>query len=169
MCGSFEGDLIRPLGLVTLYFGYVEAEVNSLLAMLRENGVPIAIPALAPLGQRLAEFASTLQGVAGSGAAEVLGLLEESKSLIEQRNALVHASILAKGRVIPNDSARSEFSVTPDQLTALAEQAFHWKERLSAAVQMRLLPALRERAGNGTQPMRIETTPKGRLNPHWLA
>ena len=150
MSGSFEGDLIRPLGLVTLYFGYVEAEVNTLLDQLRGSGVRIEIPSTAPLGQRLAEFGTAVQGLAGSGAAEVLGLLEESKSLIDRRNALVHASILAKGRVIPNDPAKSVFSVTPDELTALAEQAFHWKGRLKAAVQMRLLPALRETARSGT-------------------
>jgi hypothetical protein len=28
---SLEGDLIRPLGLVTLYFGYAEFEVDALL------------------------------------------------------------------------------------------------------------------------------------------
>jgi len=72
-------------------------------------------------------------------------LLEESKLLIDRRNALIHASILAKGRVIPNDSSRLEFSITPEELTALADEAFTWKERLNAAVQLRLLPTLRER------------------------
>lgn len=28
---SFEGDLIRPLGLVTLYFAYAEYELDQLL------------------------------------------------------------------------------------------------------------------------------------------
>jgi len=32
--GAFEGDLIRPLGLVTLYFAYAEGEVDELLAVL---------------------------------------------------------------------------------------------------------------------------------------
>jgi len=150
MGGSFEGDLVRPLGLVSLYFGYAEAEVNLLLTMLQDSGVTIDIPSGAPLGQRLTEFASVVKGMAGSGAAEVLGLLEQSKPLIDRRNALMHASILAKGRVVPNDRAKSEFEVTPDQLEALAEQVFNWKERLNAAVQKRLLPELRRKAGNGT-------------------
>lgn len=150
MSGSFEGDLIRPLGLVTLYFGYVEAEVNALREMLRASGVPIEVSPVAPLGQRLAEFARVVAGLTSSGAPEVLGLLEESESLIGRRNALVHASILAKGRVIPNDPAKSQFSVTAEELTALAEEAFDWKERLSATVQRQLLPALRQRASSGT-------------------
>jgi hypothetical protein len=148
--GTFEGDLIRPLGLVTLYFGYADAQVNLLMSMLQESGVAVEVAPIAPLGQRLKEFASVAAGFPGSSAAEVLGLLEESKTLIEQRNELVHASILAKGRVIPNDPSRAEFRVTPDQLTDLAERAFDWKERLNAAVQLRLLPALRERSRRGT-------------------
>jgi hypothetical protein len=31
---SFEGDLIRPLGLVTLYFGYAEFEIDELVNTL---------------------------------------------------------------------------------------------------------------------------------------
>ncbi|MEQ1803244.1 MAG: hypothetical protein ABL989_15045 [Gammaproteobacteria bacterium] len=146
MSASFDGDLIRPLGLVTLYFGYVEAEVNALVAQLQARGVPIEIPLAAPLGQRLAEFGAVIQGLQNAGASEVLGLLEESRLLIDRRNSLVHASILAKGRVTPNDPSKPEYSVTPDELSALAEEAFHWKERLNAAVQLRLLPTLREQA-----------------------
>jgi hypothetical protein len=51
-----------------------------------------------------------------AAAAEVLGLLEESKQLIEKRNLLVHASVLAQGRVTPNDPEKSEFRVTPEAL-----------------------------------------------------
>src|SRR5262245_8741141 len=150
MSGYFDGDLIRPLGLVTLHFGYAEAQVNRLLVMLRDCGVHIEVSPVAPLGQKLAEITMAVGRLTCAGAAEVLGLLEESKDLIEQRNSLVHASVLAKGRVIPNDPKEPEFYVTPEALTALSEQAFNWKERLNAAVQLRLVPALREKANNGT-------------------
>jgi hypothetical protein len=150
MSGYFEGDLIRPLGLVTLNFGYAEAQVNCLLIMLRDCGVHIEVPPVAPLGQRLTEITVAVGRLTCPGAAEVLGILEESKELVEQRNSLVHASVLAKGRVIPNDPQKSEFHVTPEALTALADQAFNWKERLNAAVQFRLVPALREQTNNGT-------------------
>jgi hypothetical protein len=147
---SFEGDLIRPLGQVTLYFGYVEAEVNGLLRRLREIDVHVDVSAVAPLGQRLTAFALAIQPFQGPAVAEVTALLEESKVLIDRRNALVHAGIYANGRVVPNDPAKPEYLVTPEILTSLAEQAFNWKERLNAAIQLRLLPALRERVGNGT-------------------
>lgn len=57
----------------------------------------------------------------------------------------MHASIFAQGRVAPNDPARPKFMVKAEDLTALAEQAFNWKGRLSAAVQRRLIPELRQR------------------------
>lgn len=145
MNSIFEGDLIRPLGLVTLYFGYVEAEVNTLLDMLRDCGLIVEVSPVAPLGYRLSVFAKGLGEFCCEEGAEVLELLDESKLLIDRRNALIHASIMAKGLVIPNDSSKLEFSVTPEELTALADEAFTWKERLNAAVQLRLLPTLRER------------------------
>ena len=34
MAEAFEGDLVRPLGLVTLYAAYAEGEVDELLSVL---------------------------------------------------------------------------------------------------------------------------------------
>jgi len=150
MSGDFEGDLIRPLGLVTLYFGYAEAQVNLLLGMLKDCGLRIAVSPIAPFGQRLADIKEEVKQLTCAGAAEVLGLLEEARELLEQRNSLVHGCVLAKGRVIPNDSGKSEFYVTPEALKNLADRVFNWKERLNDAVQRRLVPALRERGTNGT-------------------
>jgi hypothetical protein len=135
---------------VTLYFGYVEAEVNGLLKRLQESGVRVDISPAAPLGQRLAEFTLAIQRLQVPAAAEVLALLEEAKPLIDKRNALIHAGIFATGRVVPNDPTKPEYSVTPESLSDLAEEAFSWKERLNAAIQLRLLPALPTGGGNGT-------------------
>lgn len=54
MSSYFEGDLIRPLGLVTLYFGYAEAQVNTLIEMLNECGLKIAVSSRVSLGYRVA-------------------------------------------------------------------------------------------------------------------
>jgi len=35
---SHEGDLVRPLGVVTLYFGYAEYEIDSFLQRLSDAG-----------------------------------------------------------------------------------------------------------------------------------
>jgi hypothetical protein len=76
MSGYFEGDLIRPLGLVTLHFRYAEAQVNWLLGKLRDCGVHIEISPVAPLGQKLGEITVAVRRLTCAGAAEVLGLLQ---------------------------------------------------------------------------------------------
>jgi hypothetical protein len=148
--GAFEGDLMRPLGHVTLYFGYLEADVNGLIKQIQDSGVSVDVLPGAPLGQRLTQFAAAVKRLPGPAAAEVLALLEESKVLVDRRNNLIHAGIYAKGIVIPNDPTKPKYSVTPESLTELAELAFSWKGRLSAAIQLRLLPSLRKGGGNGT-------------------
>lgn len=144
--GSFEGDLIRPLGLVTLYFGHAEFAVNALLASMKEVGLPTEVPAVAPFGQKVACIRKTLGRVQLEGTSQVIEILEAARPLIELRNSLVHSCIVARGRVKPNDGSEREFSVTPQQLTDLADQIFTWKERLSSVFQRQLLPALRIRS-----------------------
>ena len=57
---SFEGDLIRLLGLVTLYFGYAEFEVDALLDALIGVGLAVDSPRNASLGQKLAAVRDVL-------------------------------------------------------------------------------------------------------------
>jgi hypothetical protein len=128
---SFEGDLIRPFGLVTLYFGYAEFEVDALLDALVGVGLAVAIPRIASLGQKLAVVREVLTGRKLAEAGELIAIVDEGRPLIELRNTLVHSSIVAGGRVSPSDKARSDMTVTPEQLTQLADAIFTWKERLS--------------------------------------
>ena len=139
---SFEGDLIRPLGLVTLYFGYAEFEVDALLNALESAGFPITVASTIPLGRKLAVARDVLSRRQIPEAIQVISIIDEAKSMIELRNLLVHSSILAGGRVTPSDKAQHEVTVTPDQLVRLADDIFTWKERLSVARQLKLMPAL---------------------------
>ena len=147
---SFEGDLIRPLGLVTLNFGYVEAAVNELGKSLGTVGSAIDLPQSAPLGQKLEALSIAVRAFIGDGAIEVAKVLESAKPFLERRNSLVHASVLAGGLVKPNDTTKSEWRVSPEELNALANDLFDWKERLSVAAQKWLLPGLRLKASSGT-------------------
>ena len=146
---SFEGDLILPLGLVTLYFGYAEFEVDALLDALVGVGLAVAIPRIASLGQKLAVVREVLSRRKLAEAGELIAIVDEGRPLIELRNTLVHSSIVAGGRVRPSDKARSDMTVTPEQLTQLADAIFTWKERLSATRQLRLMPALQRTEQNG--------------------
>jgi hypothetical protein len=147
---SFEGDLIRPLGLVTLYFGYAEFEVDALLDALIGVGLAVDRPRNASLGQKLAVVREVLSPRKLAEAGELIAIVDEGRPLIEHRNTLVHSSIVAGGRVRPSDKARSDITVTPEQLTQLADAIFTWKERLSATRQLRLMPALQRMEQNGT-------------------
>lgn len=147
---SFEGDLIRPLGLVTLYFGYAEFEVDALLDALIGVGLAVDRPRNASLGQKLAEVSEVLSRQKIAEAGQLIAIVDEGRPLIELRNTLVHSSIVAGGRVRPSDKARADMTVTPEQLTQLADAIFTWKERLSATRQLRLMPALQRMEKNGT-------------------
>jgi c-di-GMP-related signal transduction protein len=142
MNGAYEGDLIRPLGLVTLYFGYAEFEVNSLIKLLGQYGVSIKISDTASLGLRVDAFINALEPLKCDGVVEVLEILAEAKTLLEQRNNLIHGAVFSQGRVVPSNSAKNQFYVTPESLSELADKAFNWKERLNSKIQRRLIPAL---------------------------
>jgi hypothetical protein len=147
---SFEGDLIRPLGLVTLYFGYAEFEVDALLDALIGVGLAVDKPRNASLGEKLAVLRRVLSRQKIAEAGQVIAIADEVRPLIELRNTLVHSSIVAGGCVRPSDKARPDIIVTPEQLTQLAEAIFTWKERLSVARQLQLLPALQRMEHHGT-------------------
>jgi hypothetical protein len=147
---SVEGDLIRPLGLVTLYFGYAEFEVDALLDALIGVGLAADKPRNASLGQKLAVVREVLSRQKIAEATQLIAIVDEVRPLIELRNILVHSSIVAGGRVRPSDKSRSGMTVTPEQLTQLADTIFTWKERLSAARQLQLMPALQRMEYHGT-------------------
>jgi hypothetical protein len=121
---SFEGDLIRPVGLVTLYFGYAEFEVDALLDALKSAGFPIDISSTIPLGRQLAVARDVLSRRKIPEAIQVVSIIDEAKSMIELRNLLVHSSIVAGGRVTPSDKTQTEITVSPDQLVRLADAIF---------------------------------------------
>jgi hypothetical protein len=123
---SFEGDLIPPLGLVTLCFGYAEFEVDALLDALIGVGLAVDRPRNASLDQKLAPVRDVLSRQKIAEAGELIAIVDDVRPLIELRNTLVHSSIVAGGRVRPSDKARSGMTVTPEQLTQLADAIFNW-------------------------------------------
>jgi len=141
--GAFEGDLIRPLGLVTLYFGYAEAEVDALLDALSDVRRTGDLPRNAPLGHKLAAVRDLLTRLKIVEASELVSIIDDARNLVDLRNTLVHSCILAQGRVVPSDKSQRELNVTPKQLVELAKAIFTWKELLNSARQLRLMPALK--------------------------
>ena len=144
MSGAFEGDLIRSLGHVTLFFGYAEAGIDALLVELKDAGlIGITLPNT-PLGQKLTVMRDAMVRLLTPEAHQLVSIIDQAQPLVELRNVLVHSAILSGGQLVPSDKSQCARIVTPEQLSDLAEAIFDWKERLNAACQMHLLPALRD-------------------------
>lgn len=132
MSDSYEGDLIRPLGLVTLYFGYAEYEIESFLQRLCDAG---RIPSnwhSKPVGQKLDHLSDALHASESEIRSALTTLLTEVDGLLAQRNMLIHGCLLAGGRITSGRSGVEEKRTSVEELNALAESIFGWKERLTA-------------------------------------
>ena len=131
MSSSYEGDLIRPLGLVTLYFGYAEYEIDSFLQRLSDAG---RIPGnwhSKPIGQKLAHLTDALRVSKAEIQSALKVLLADVDVLLAQRNILIHGCLLAGGWITSGRSGVEEKRTSVGELNALAESIFNWKERLS--------------------------------------
>jgi hypothetical protein len=128
---TYEGDLIRPLGLVTLNFGYAEYEIDSFLQRLSDAGRLPGSWSLRPIGQKLSLMIEALETSQPEIQATLKGLLAEVHNLLDQRNTLVHGCILTGGRITSGRAGIEEKRTSVEELNSLAESIFNWKERLS--------------------------------------
>jgi hypothetical protein len=141
MSASFDGDLIRPLGLVTLYFAYAEAELEELLEVLSHPEPLDESQRQWPVGRKLAHAQTLVERLGTHELADLTTTLGEARALFEKRNSLVHSCIFAGGRVVSSRGVPDQH-VTPSQLTELAESIFSWKERIYMHRRRHLHPVL---------------------------
>lgn len=141
MSATFEGDLIRPLGLVTLYFAYAEGELDDFIETLSISESFDDEKRQWTVGRKLLH-ARHLLGQLNIDAPAVGALLDEGRLLFDQRNALVHGRLFAGGRLVSNRRSIPERRVIPDEITQLADQIFNWKERVWAYRWKSLVPQL---------------------------
>lgn len=131
MSSSYEGDLIRPLGLLTLNFGYAEYEIDSFLQRLSDAGrIPGAWHSK-PIGQKLEHLTNALRVSNAEVQSALRVLLADVDVLLAQRNMLIHGCLLAGGRITSGRSGVEEKRTSVEELNALAERIFNWKEQLS--------------------------------------
>jgi len=132
MSSSYEGALIRPLGLVTLKFGYAEYEIDAFLQRLSDAGRIPGTWHSKPIGQKLAHMSDALRTSDSEVQSALASLLTEVDGLLTQRNVLILGCLLAGGRITSGRSGVEEKRTSVEELNALAESIFNWKERLSA-------------------------------------
>lgn len=130
MNGAFEGDLIRPLGLVTLNFGYAEYELDSFIERLSSVGLAPESWAQRPIGQKLLLLTEAVRALDISVQAQLEALLDDARRLLDHRNLLVHGCLLSGGRIVSGRSGVKQKRTSVEDLALLAEAAFSWKERL---------------------------------------
>lgn len=138
---AFEGDTIRPLGLVTLNAGYAEAELDELLAALGDIEIYDDRKRQWPVGQKL-RHAKNLVGGLKPGFTGLVDLLDEATRLFDRRNALVHSAIYSGTKSVVSRVSGSEQDVSADALTKLASSLSDCRFRIRAFRQRTLEPWL---------------------------
>jgi hypothetical protein len=140
--GADEGDLIRPLGLVTLYAAYAEGEVDELLEVLLGKEPFDEEKRQWPVGRKLVYAQRLVRRLKSQSLAGLSAALTEARELFEKRNALVHGRIYAGGRLVSNRIDVPTKSVSPEELVDLAERIFTCKEHINVHRCRSLLPLL---------------------------
>jgi hypothetical protein len=138
----YEGDLIRPLGLVTLYFAYAGAELDTLLETLPSSEPYNDVKRQWPVGRKLNYAQKLIRDLHAENLGGLSATVKQARILFERRNALVHSSIFSSGRMISNRKSVPNQQVSPDELIQLAELIFTWKENIFMHRCRHLLPLL---------------------------
>ena len=143
MSGEYEGDIIRPLGLVTLYFGYAALEIDALLQTLSKAEYADERSLKWPVGQKISKVLEVVVGLKAEVLDELVRKLEEAKILCDRRNALVHGAIFGSTETVASRVTGRDQPVSPDALTSLANEIFSVKEHSIYNRQRLLEPMLK--------------------------
>lgn len=138
--GAYDGDLVRPLGFVTLYFAYAEGQLDEVLKVLIQASSACE-PKIQSFGTKLGEASRLVTNIGVHRLPGLFAVLQAAKPLVEARNELVHGQLFNGGqlgaRLISRAGTRN---VTPEEIEGLAESIFSWKERLWERHWRELIP-----------------------------
>ena len=144
MTSVYEGDIIRPLGLVTLHAGYAELEIDSLLESLSPMSEFDDQKRKWPVGQKIGYARKLVGGLHSDRLSELEKVLAEATELFDRRNALVHSAIFSSTSVVSSRVSGREQPISPEALTDLANDIFEMKEQIAVKRQKLLQPVLAE-------------------------
>lgn len=131
MNGLYEGDLIRPLGLVTLYFAYAEAEIDMLIEALPSSDPYDDKKRKWNVGRKLAYAQKLTKQMHSESLNGLKAALSEARALYERRNIIIHSSIFAGGRMVSNRKSIPNQQISANDLNRLAELIWLFKEKIS--------------------------------------
>jgi len=142
MIVAFEGDLIRPLGLVTLYAAYAEGEIDELLSVLPASEPFDGGKRQWQVGRKITYAQRLVRRIKSSELSGLLETLEDAKALFIQRNELIHGRLFSGGRLVSNRANVPVRHVSAEDIAGLADRFFNWKEQLWMHRCRHLLPLL---------------------------
>lgn len=131
MNGLYEGDLIRPLGLVTLYFAYAEAEIDMLIEALPSSNPYDDKKRQWNVGRKLVYAQTLTKQINAESLSGLIASLNEAKALCERRNTIIHSSIFSGGRMVSNRKSIPNQQISANDLNQLAELIWACKEQIS--------------------------------------
>jgi hypothetical protein len=140
----YEGDLIRPLGFVTLYFAYAEGQLDEVLKLLTSVTGSRDSKVLS-FGSKVGEAKDIVASIGAHKLPGLVAALEEVRPIVEARNELVHGQLFNGGRLVSKTGTRT---VTAKEIEDLAEQIFSWKERLWERHNRELIPLASQMAAD---------------------
>lgn len=146
---AFEGDLVRPLGFVTLYAAYAEQELGELIQLLCDKSELPEEWHRQPVGWKLGRISDELARVRPEVIRDLLIAVYDARVLFAQRNELIHGSIFSPERLVSQKPDAPDRRVSPDSISALADALFNCKERLNVYRQKQLVPALAAATSEG--------------------
>ena len=147
MIGAYEGDLIRPLGLVTLYFAYAEGEIDELLGVLNAQQSSPTPTLNWPVGQKISRALFLVQELKDPRLNGLIETLQEAQELTGRRNQLVHGRLFAGGRLVSPNRNTPDIHISAEDIEQLAERIFSCKEYIFMHRCRHLLLALGGNAG----------------------
>ncbi len=133
---AYEGDFVRPLGFVTLYFSYAESQLDEVLKTLIQVSASTASRPQS-FGIKVGEAVQLVEMIGRDKLPGLASVLEDARPLIDARNELVHGQLFNGGRLVSRTGTRQ---VTSQEIQSLAESIFSWKERLWERHSRELLP-----------------------------
>lgn len=144
MTDVYEGDIIQPLGLITLYAGYAELEIDRLLESLSSLSQIDDQKRRWPVGQKIVHARKLVNGLHTDRLDELEKVLAEAIKLFDRRNALVHSAIFSSTSVVSSRVSGREQPISPEALINLADDIFEIKEQIALKRQRLLEPVLIE-------------------------
>ncbi len=142
---AYEGDLVRPLGFVTLYFSYAEGQLDEVLNALTQISTSSVSKPLG-FGHKIGEAVRLVEHIGVDRLAGLASTLGEARPLVEARNELIHGQLFNGGRLVSRTGTRQ---VTSQEIANLAESIFSWKEQLWERYCRELLPLVSQSTVKG--------------------